>query len=238
MTHDRVSHAAVALAFLTAFCGGAASAGPLSGTWKQTGSNAGACPTCSIAIKEDGSIAAVVANNGWSAKLSWLDPAGKHAAGRGSWKPGAGGAYDGKAIDVDMRVAGDRLTLTMTVSDGSIPGKIVGSYKRAAALLFDAPGQAAAISDDNGAGQIRNGVRRYTCPEGIPLVVTFSEDAAIAAVSVDGGPPARLAEKREFVYSNRQYSLEVHGRAATLRTPTGTDRCSQIPGQGNVIQGE
>lgn len=227
MTHDRVSHAAVTLAFLATFSGGAAIAGPLSGTWKQADSNAGACPTCSIAIKEDGSLATLVANNGWSASLSWLDPSGKHAAGHGSWNPGAGGAYGGKAIDVDVRVAGGKLTLTMTVSDGSIPGKIVGSYKRAAALLFDAPGQAAAPTDDSGAGQIHNGVRRYTCPEGIPLVVTFSEDAAIAAVSVDGGPPARLAEKREFVYANRQLTLEVRGRIATLRSPTGTDRCNQ-----------
>lgn len=231
MTHDRVSssRAAAALALLLMLPSGLALAGPLSGTWQQTSSNGGACPTCRISIKEDGSLASLAANNGWSADLSWLDQGGTKAAGRGRWKRDVGGAYAGKAIDVGVLLAGDVLTLTMSVSDGSIPGRIVGSYKRVAVPVVqpDTPQAGADLFGGKDAEQIRNGVRRYTCPEGVPLVVTFSEDAAIAAISIDGGPETRLPEKKQNVYANRQYSLDVHGRVATLRTPTGTDRCKQ-----------
>ena len=231
MTHNRVSssRAAAALALLFVLSSGMAFAGPLSGTWQQTSSNAGACPTCSITIKEDGSLASLAASNGWSADLSWLDQGGTKAAGRGRWRRDVGGAYAGKAIDIGVRLAGDVLTLTMSVSDHSIPGRIVGSYKRVAVPVVQpaTPPASADLFDGKDGEQIRNGVRRYTCPEGVPLVVTFSEDAALAGISIDGGPAAQLPEKKQGVYANGQYSLDVHGRIATLRTPTGTDRCKQ-----------
>ena len=225
----RFPFAAAGLAALFALSADMAEAGPLSGTWRQTGSNAGVCPTCSVSIREDGSLAALTANNGWSANLSWQDPKGTQAIGRGRWKRSVGGTFGGKEIDVGVKVSGDTLTLTMSVSDGSVPGQIVAKYSRVGgqAVLFGNPAPGADAPVDSAADQIHNGVRRYTCPEGLPLIATFSEDAAIADISIDGSPKTRLQETAQGVYSNKHYTLTVRGRIATVRSPTGTDKCRQ-----------
>ncbi|MDJ0448680.1 hypothetical protein [Methylocystis sp. JR02] len=81
---------------------------PLTGTWLQTYSTAGQCPTCSIAIRRDGDGYLVSSSNGWSARVI----GGPHGAvGGGSWN--TQGAWGGP-LQVRLRARGDELELSMT----------------------------------------------------------------------------------------------------------------------------
>jgi hypothetical protein len=81
---------------------------PLLGTWLQTYSTAGQCPTCSITIRPQGDGYLVTSSNGWSARVV----GGSYGAeGGGSWN--TQGAWGG-ALQIRLRRHGDELELSMT----------------------------------------------------------------------------------------------------------------------------
>jgi hypothetical protein len=81
---------------------------PLPGTWLQTYSTAGQCPSCTITIEREGDGYLISSSNGWSARVV----GGPHGAvGGGSWN--TQGAWGG-ALLVRIRTQGDELELSMT----------------------------------------------------------------------------------------------------------------------------
>lgn len=88
----------------------------LSGEWHQVFSNAGKCDDCRVTVKMNGQNLTVTANNGWSAILQPTSFQGKtFVAGKGSWKPGFGGTYEGKPFFLNLGIVDDRLLIVMTV---------------------------------------------------------------------------------------------------------------------------
>src|SRR4051794_7509401 len=75
----------------------------IEGPWQQIQSNAGACPTCRLAIAPDGARLIVTANNGWSATVI-ARPLGDvvEASGTGRWSSAVTGALAGRALHVDV----------------------------------------------------------------------------------------------------------------------------------------
>jgi hypothetical protein len=88
----------------------------IDGPWQQIQTNAGACPTCRLAIEADGPRLIVTANNGWSATLV-ARPRGDivDASGTGRWSSAVGGAMAGKPFHLDVVLKEQRLHLTMTM---------------------------------------------------------------------------------------------------------------------------
>jgi len=89
---------------------------PIEGPWQQIQSNAGACPTCRLAIEPDGQRLVVTANNGWSATVV-ARPHGDavDASGNGRWSQGVGGTLAGKAFHVEFVLKQQRLHMSMTM---------------------------------------------------------------------------------------------------------------------------
>jgi len=88
----------------------------LSGEWHQVSSSAGKCGDCRVTVKMSGQSLTVTANNGWSAIVQPTSLQGKiFVAGKGSWKPGFGGTYGGKAFFLNVGLVDDRLMMLMTV---------------------------------------------------------------------------------------------------------------------------
>lgn len=89
------------------------------GTWVQTSSNAGACPTCSITIAKRGAELRVSSSNGWQATVySGQDGDTRSATGSGRWPANAGGAYAGRQFSLDLTAGPRGLTMSM-VHDGT-----------------------------------------------------------------------------------------------------------------------
>ena len=107
----------------------------LSGEWRQVSSNAGKCDNCRVTVEISGRNLAVTANNGWSAVVQPGSQDGTFVAGKGSWKPGFGGAYGGKAFFLNLGIVDDRLLMLMTVPgpDGKLSNIKATFEKRSAA---------------------------------------------------------------------------------------------------------
>ncbi|SNZ19332.1 MliC family protein [Cohaesibacter gelatinilyticus] len=75
----------------------------------------------------------------------------------------------------------------------------------------------------------RNRTVRYSCAEGIPLVVTYvNKGNGHAIFSIDGSPKKRLEEVVSgsgSQYTNGRFTLFSKGRSATLEHPAGVDNC-------------
>lgn len=72
---------------------------------------------------------------------------------------------------------------------------------------------------------------RYTCEEGVPMVVRFENrgDRSVAFVSIDGSPEMRLKQiptGSGVKYSNGEYSIFTKGRNAILDINGDTDICT------------
>ncbi|MEP4031982.1 MliC family protein [Roseibium polysiphoniae] len=70
---------------------------------------------------------------------------------------------------------------------------------------------------------------RYTCAEGLPLVVTFVNSGNGHVVfSIDGLPEERLEQVPSgsgSQYTNGRFTLFAKGNSATLQHPSGVDNC-------------
>ncbi len=70
---------------------------------------------------------------------------------------------------------------------------------------------------------------RYTCAEGLPLVVTYVNSGNGHAIfSIDGSPKERLEQVVSgsgSQYTNGRFTLFSKGRSATLEHPAGIDNC-------------
>jgi hypothetical protein len=68
-TLQSARHAALAVAIVDALPAQASEAAEILGLWEQVATNAGACRTCTIEFRSEGSGLSVTANNGWFASL-------------------------------------------------------------------------------------------------------------------------------------------------------------------------
>jgi membrane-bound inhibitor of C-type lysozyme len=70
---------------------------------------------------------------------------------------------------------------------------------------------------------------RYTCAEGLPLVVTYVNSGNGHAIfSIDGSPEERLEQAPSgsgSQYTNGRFTLFAKGNSATLQHPSGVDNC-------------
>ncbi|WP_457581540.1 hypothetical protein [Ensifer canadensis] len=101
------------------------------GQWRQMVSNAGACETCWLAIKQHGPILKVSSSNGWFAFAhADLKTGSMTATGIGRWSEEASGHYGGKPFDVRFVIVDKQLYLDMFVlmDDGT---------KQAIRAIFD-----------------------------------------------------------------------------------------------------
>lgn len=102
----------------------------LLGEWGQVASNAGACPTCSIAFVRLGGRLSVVANNGWQATLDGAG--GTVVTGAGRWQEGGRNWVSGRPFAISFRLERNELQMTMTVDRGAAQSSVVkGVFKRA-----------------------------------------------------------------------------------------------------------
>ena len=97
--------------------------------YKQTSSNAGACPTCklSIASKPSKQQYVITSNNGWSATVTWIEGDDSVAEGPGKWKSGLGHAYSGKSFEIFLTQQGNKLDMVMETK--GVSGRIEGSFR-------------------------------------------------------------------------------------------------------------
>lgn len=74
-------------------------------------------------------------------------------------------------------------------------------------------------------------IRRYTCEEGLPLVVAFGQTGdGYAIFSIDGSPEIRLEQVRSgsgALYTDGAHSIHSKGGSVVLTSPSGTDHCSE-----------
>lgn len=128
MSYNMARHAVVgALLLLASTSAGQAG---FCGNYVQTWSNAGTCKTCKLQIADNPEIQKyfVEANNGWSAELEFVEGDASVATGSGRWK-NVGGAYSGKRVSIDMNQQDLTLRMTMSVTDGSVPGAVKATYR-------------------------------------------------------------------------------------------------------------
>src|ERR1700693_5034792 len=78
------------------------------GTWRQTFSEGGNCPTCTITITRNRNTFVITSNNGWAATAP-QDTSG-HLSGNGNWA--TSGAYAGP-FKVDLEAAQQELRFRM-----------------------------------------------------------------------------------------------------------------------------
>ena len=95
---------------------GSANAG-FCGSYVQTSSNAGDCPTCTLIIADNPEIQKyfVTSNNGWEAELLWTHGDDSTAAGSGRWNDNVGHALAGRGFEIDMNQQGRTLNMTMSM---------------------------------------------------------------------------------------------------------------------------
>ncbi|MBP0616032.1 hypothetical protein [Jiella mangrovi] len=106
------------------------------GHWRQVSSNAGDCPRCSLDVVASRREITVKASNGWSAELAvQFEQRVAAAAGKGTWREGAGGSYGGLAFSVLFQLVDGRLHMQMMVPrpDGRT-SRIEAVYERSALL--------------------------------------------------------------------------------------------------------
>ncbi len=98
------------------------------GSWRQTRSNSGACPSCSVTFNEAGGNRLVaVGSSGGSAQVA-VDPGDERRLnGRGRWQRGAGGNYSGQPFTVTFYRARGEVSMTMDVQG---LGTVEASYRR------------------------------------------------------------------------------------------------------------
>lgn len=121
--------AAFAVAIVHAVPVRASEAAEILGLWEQVTTNAGACRTCTIEFRSEGSGLSVTANNGWSASLS--DPTGRDIVGAGCWANRGHSWVSGKSFTARFHRNGDHLEMTMIVDAGTEPKPVVrGTYRR------------------------------------------------------------------------------------------------------------
>ncbi|MBB3901149.1 hypothetical protein [Methylobacterium brachythecii] len=102
----------------------------LLGEWGQVASNAGACPTCSIAFVRLGGRLSVIANNGWQATLDGAG--GTVVSGAGRWQDVGRNWVSNRPFAIGFRLERDELQMTMTVDRGTGQSTVVrGAFKRA-----------------------------------------------------------------------------------------------------------
>lgn len=88
----------------------------IDGAWQQVESNAGLCPGCRISIDPGNASWAVIANNGWTARImSRRDGDVTRATGIGRWNSGLAGGFAGKPFEVDFVLRDQRLYMSMRV---------------------------------------------------------------------------------------------------------------------------
>jgi hypothetical protein len=91
-----------------------AQAHELLGDWQQLTSSAGACPSCRISFSGAASELNVTASNGWSAAVEVREAdSGATAAGRGQWSARGPASFASKPFNVDFKLRGERLYMTM-----------------------------------------------------------------------------------------------------------------------------
>ncbi|WP_147045547.1 hypothetical protein [Methylobacterium gnaphalii] len=101
----------------------------LLGEWGQVASNAGACPTCSIAFVRMAGRLSVIANNGWQATLDGAG--GTNFSGAGRWQEVGRTWVSGRPFAISFRLERDELQMTMTVDRGAGQSSVVkGVFKR------------------------------------------------------------------------------------------------------------
>ena len=98
-----------------------------SGTYAQTGSNAGQCAACTVAFKQlVGDLYAVAASNGWSG-IAMYHGSNDTLEGYNQYEKGQGGAYDGPPMDTVWIYRGGVLEMTTYGKAGTI----TATYKKA-----------------------------------------------------------------------------------------------------------
>jgi hypothetical protein len=113
-------HLVAALAVAVAACASMtpvkAQVDQIDGAWQQLESNAGVCPGCRISIDQGNVSWAVIANNGWMARIvSPPDGDATRATGIGRWNSGLAGGFAGKPFEVDFVLRDQRLYMSMRV---------------------------------------------------------------------------------------------------------------------------
>jgi hypothetical protein len=119
------------LTFLAGLCatlalasGSAAQSSGFCRSYRQTDSNAGACPSCRLEMAPTEKYAQlrVTANNGWSADVQLERYSLDTASGSGRWQAGAG-AYAGKEFSANFSAAGKTMSMVMTLKDRTVRGQ-------------------------------------------------------------------------------------------------------------------
>ncbi len=98
------------------------------GTHRQTRSNAGSCPGCTVSVFHvvQSDAFAMVASNGWVATMRYTDEQRRVATGQGTW-PANFGAYSGKPFTVTLKRSADAKSFEMQADTAGV-GQIIARF--------------------------------------------------------------------------------------------------------------
>ena len=95
------------------------------GTWKQTSSTMGDCPSCEISVRAvTKDIVQITGNNGWQAFASYSDKEDRYR-GALQWEQASKNFYSNVLIAIDFTYEGK----TITMNFKSVPLSGVGTFR-------------------------------------------------------------------------------------------------------------